>query len=133
MPKKSRYNQDEVINAIVEMRLVKSMSMKNVIDFLMIDLGYGRAMAYNYVNMAQQIVVDNYKEINKVASEESVGQLENMMQYAMNNKNFKLWFELRKEMNKIQGLYKERIDITTNGKDMNQTIINIISPNGDRV
>lgn len=112
MSKKSKYSKEDVVNAIVEMRLVKCMSMKNVLEFLMNDLGYGQAMAYNYINMAQDIVVTNYKEIVKVASEESVGQLENMMQYAMTNKNFKLWFELRKEMNKIQGLYVEKHELS---------------------
>lgn len=134
MPKNSEYKKEDIINAIVEMRLVKCMSIKNVLDFLMNDLGYGQAMAYNYIKMAQDVTVTNYNEVHKVASEEAFGQIENMMQYAMTNKNFKLWFELRKEMNKLQGLYAtQKVDVTTNGENINTTIINIINPNGDNI
>lgn len=133
MPNKSKYQKEEVINAIVDMRVSKSMSMKSVIHFLMNDLGYGQAMAYNYVKMAQDIIKDSYKNVNDIAIYESTAQVEDMMQYAMTNKNFKLWFELRKELNRMQGNYKDKVDVTTNGENINTTIINIINPNGDKL
>ena len=97
------------------------------------DLGYGQAMAYNYVKMAQDIIKDSYKNVNDIAIYESTAQVEDMMQYAMTNKNFKLWFELRKELNRMQGNYKDKVDVTTNGENINTTIINIINPNGDKL
>jgi len=112
MPKKSKYKKEEVIDAIVEMRVSKSMSIKNVIDFLMKDLGYGQAMSYNYIKMAQDIIKERYRDINNVAVYESTAQIEDMMQYAMTNKNFKLWFELRKELNRMQGNYNDKLQVT---------------------
>lgn len=130
MGQKGKYRKEELINAIVDMRLTKSMSMKNVLEFLMNDLGYGQAMAYNYIRMAQDIISENYKETNRVATQESAGQIEEMMQYSMNNKNFKLWFELRKELNKVNGVYAaQKMDITTGGDKLpGATIIYIEKP-----
>ena len=76
------------------------------------DLGYGQAMSYNYIKMAQDIIKERYRDINNVAVYESTAQIEDMMQYAMTNKNFKLWFELRKELNRMQGNYNDKLQVT---------------------
>lgn len=34
---------------------------------------------------------------------------------------------------KIRGYATQKVDVTTNGENINQTIINIISPNGDKL
>ena len=43
--------------------------------------------------------------------EESKGQLETLLEIAMKNKDLRLALQIRQEINKLMGLYTERIDV----------------------
>lgn len=131
---KSQYTKEELITAIIDMRLNKSASVRFILEFLMKDLNYSKSQAYQYIKWAREEITETYKQNNEAAVEESVGQLEDAMQWARTNKNFKLWFELRKELNKIRGNYAtEKVDITSAGKSLpTEVIVKIINSDESR-
>lgn len=51
--------------------------------------------------------------------------------YSENDK--KTIVNLLRLQSEINGLKKDKLDITTNGENINTTIINIINPNGDKL
>jgi hypothetical protein len=128
---KSQYTKEELITSIIDMRLNKSASVRFILEFLMKDLNYSKSQAYQYIKWAREEITETYKQNNEAAVEESVGQLEDAMQWARTNKNFKLWFELRKELNKIRGNYAtEKVDITSAGKALpTEVVVKIINNN----
>lgn len=131
---KSQYTKEELITAIIDMRLNKSASVRFILEFLMKDLNYSKSQAYQYIKWAREEITETYKQNNEAAVEESVGQLEDAMQWARTNKNFKLWFELRKELNKIRGNYAtEKVDITSAGKALpTEVVVKIINSDETR-
>jgi hypothetical protein len=125
--RKTEYTEEELIRAIIDMRLNKSMSHKSVLDFLQKELGYSVSHSHVLIKKAKVEISNAYKEMNISAVEESVYQIEEVMEWARAQKNFKLWMELRKELNKIKGVYAaEKIDIKG---DLNHTI-SVIKLNG---
>lgn len=113
MPEKSKYTKEEVIDAVVDMKLNKSASTKFILEFLKNELGYSQSQAYEYLKWARESICETYNDKNIAAVEESIGELESVMQYARTNKNYKLWFEIRKELNKVRGVYAaDRIEVT---------------------
>jgi hypothetical protein len=126
---KGKYTKEEIIDIVVTMKLKKSMSITAILDFLMNELGFGKTAAYQYVKWARESIGTTYNELNEAALEEAVGQLEEVMMYASKTKNYKLWLELRKELNKLAGLYVEKVDLTSNGKDLSKITFEIINRN----
>ena len=124
---KGKYTKEEIIDIVVTMKLKKSMSITAILDFLMNELGFGKTAAYAYVKWARESIGTTYNELNQAALEEAVGQLEEVMMYASKTKNYKLWLELRKELNKLAGLYVEKVDLTSNGKDLSKITFEIIN------
>lgn len=126
----AKFKKEDLIDAVVKMRIEKMASTKTIIkDFLMGECGYKQAYAYELLREARKKIVEYYKSNNEASVEEAIGQLEEMAEDAKQSKNYKLAFEIRKELNKIVGAYKSQsLDVTTNGKDIT-TVINIIKPN----
>lgn len=121
------FSEEKIIAAIIDMRLKKSMSHKNIIDFLNTNLGMGKATAYTLITKAQDEIKEGYKKLSEGAIEESILQIEEKMQQANKDKNYKFWLELRKELNKIKGVYAaEKLDIKG---DLNHNIT-VIKLNG---
>lgn len=113
MQQKSKFNREDVIAAVIKMRLEKSASTKTIIDFLVNDLGYSKTMAYEYLKLAREEIKEQYSQLNPSMIEEAIGQYEEAIERARANKDWKLWNDLRKELNKIQGVYaSEKIDIS---------------------
>ena len=114
------FKKEEIVDAIVNMRCEKLASSKTIIkDFLMNELGYGSTYSYELYNLALQKIKEYYKEYNTAAIENSIAQMEEMMEECKKNRNYKQAFEIRKEINKILGLYTEKIDITSGGQPIN--------------
>lgn len=106
----AQYKKEDIIDSIVKMRVERMASTKTIIkDFLMGELGYGQTYAYELLKEARSKIVEYYKESNTASIEEAICQLEEMAEHAKANKNYKLAFEVRKEISKIQGHYIEKI------------------------
>jgi len=127
MPK---YKKEDVIDAVVKMRINEMASTRTIIkDYLQDQLGYGQTYAYELYKEARILIKEYYKSDNIASTEEAIGQLEQMAETAKGDKNYKLAFEIRKELNKIVGAYAaDKVDITSNGQSIS---FNIIVPDGN--
>lgn len=111
--KKSKYDKEEVINTLLNMRLNQSKSIKSIKEYLMNDLGYSVSQTYIYLGFVRDEIYESYKQDNKTLVEESIAEIEQVMELARGSGNLKLWIELRKEKNKIIGAYApDKQDIT---------------------
>jgi len=109
----AQYKKEDVIDSIVKMRTQKMAATKTIIkDYLMGELGYGQTYAYELLKEARKKIVEYYSISNEASIEEAIGQLEEMAEDAKNQKNYKLAFNIRQELSKIQGHYIERVNVS---------------------
>lgn len=129
MGTKSQWSKEDIIAAVIKMRLEQMASVKTIIDFLMNDLGYSKTQSYEYLKWAREEIKDQYDLMNPSKIEEAIGQYEEALERARALKDWRLWNDLKKEMNKIQGVYaSNKVDVTSGGKPIT---INYINPEED--
>jgi len=107
-----KYSKEELINSVIKMRLENMASTKTILSFLMTELEYGQTYSYEILKEARQQIQNYYKDLNSASLEEAIGQLEEMAEDAKRKRNYKLAFDIRKELSKIQGHYTERIELS---------------------
>jgi hypothetical protein len=108
----AKYKKEDIIDSVVKMRIEKMASTKTIIkDYLMGQLGYGQTYAYELLKEARVQIKQYYDASNEASLEEAIGQMEEMAEDAKGNRNYKLAFEIRKELSKIQGHYIEKIEL----------------------
>jgi hypothetical protein len=118
---------EDLINSIVKMKVEKGASNKTILEFLQDDLEYGQSYAYEILREARKRIQEIWDKNAEAHLEESKGQLEELYEEAIRTKNGKLALEIRKEMNKLMGLYAaEKIELSGEIKGIN---INIIKNN----
>lgn len=109
----AKYKKEDIIDAIIKMRIEKMASTKTIIkDFLQNELGYGQTYAYELLKEARKKIVELYDSKNSASLEEAIGQLEEMAEDAKQAKNYKLAFNIRQELSRIQGHYKDKIELS---------------------
>lgn len=117
-----KWKKEDIIDAIVKMRIEKGSSTKTIIQgFLMGELKYKQSYAYQLMGEARDKIVELYQVNNSALANEALGHLESMYEDAIKEKNKKLALEIRKEINKLTGAYAaEKVDITSGGKDITE-------------
>lgn len=129
---KSKYNKQDIIAAVIKMRIEEMASVKTIIDFLIGTISMGKTMAYQYLKWAREEIKEQYDLINPSKIEEAIGQYETALESARQRKDWRLWNDLRKEMNKIQGVYSsEKVDITSGGDKIKNITFEIVQKKGD--
>lgn len=120
--KRTEYKKLDIIDSIVKMRLEKGASSKTIIqDYLKGQLGFGTTYAYELYKIARKKIVELYSTKNEELANEALGQLEFLYEDAILTNNMKLALEIRKEINKLTGIYAaEKMDITSNGNDITE-------------
>lgn len=114
---KSKWKKEDIINAIVKMRTENMATTKTILDFLMNDLEYGQAYAYELIKESKNLIIELYKQDNISRVEEAIGQLETMLERSYLRGDYKLSYNIRQELNKMTGLYAtQKIDITSAGE-----------------
>ena len=122
-----RGEREKIILALVEMRVEKFASQKTMLDFLMNKLGYKQSYAYELMAEARKRITEIFKEEHEEAFSKAVARMEEIIE---TTRNEKIRMEAEKELNKLLGLYKpQRVDITTNGKDITGIQIEIVNNN----
>ena len=124
------FDRDQIIMALVKMRIEKMATTKTMLDFLMIDLGYAQTYSYELIKEAKKKIIEIFSEEHNESFETYKARLEEIIE---STKNEKLRLEAIKEMNKLLGLYKpQKVDITTDGKAINDiTLIKLIEVKKD--
>jgi hypothetical protein len=109
-----KYKKQDIIDSIIKLRIEKGASTKTIIqDFLMGELKYKQSYSYTLLQEARKEIVKLYDTKNKELANEALGQLEDMYQQCIKYKNYRQALEVRKEINKLTGLYEaEKLDIS---------------------
>ena len=96
------------------------------------EYGYSKPQSYQYLKWMYEEIREDLLIMKENAYEEAIAQYEEMLERTAENP--KMWSEIRKEYNKLLGLYQTKIDVTSNGETMNVTpVINIqvVNPKED--
>lgn len=129
---KKNCSKEEIILALVKMRIEKFATTKTMLDFLMTQIGYKQTYSYALIKISKTRINQIFKEDNEESFYNAMARLEEIIE---TTKNEKTRLEAQKEMNKLLGLYKpQKVDITSNGKDLipTEVIIKIIESNNDQ-
>jgi hypothetical protein len=111
MPKQIK--TEDLVNNIVKMKVEKGASNKTILDFLQNDLEYGQTYAYEILKAARKRIQEIWDKNAEAHLEESKGQLEELYEEAIRNKNMKLALQIRQELNRLMGLYAaEKIELS---------------------
>jgi predicted metal-dependent phosphoesterase TrpH len=123
---KSKHQKKDIIAKVIDMRLVDMASTKTIIDYLMNVVGMSKTHSYDYLRWAREEIREQFEMLNPFKIEEAIGQYEHALESARMKKDWRLWADLRKELNKILGVYSaEKVDHTTNGKDLPPTQVTV--------
>lgn len=126
---KKEWDKEQIISALVKMRVEKFATTKTMLDFLMNDIGYAQTYSYELIKISKARLNEIFKEEHEESFSNAIARLEEIIE---TTKNEKTRLEAQKEMNKLLGLYKpQRVDITTDGKSID-TNLKIIFVDGDK-
>ena len=119
MPKNLK--TEEIIDALVKMRIEKNASNKTILDFLQKELKYKASYSYELLQLARNKIQEVYTRNIEEHFEEAKGQLEGMLERASKRGDYKLSLQIRQELNKLLGLYSpEKIDLTSGGEKITE-------------
>lgn len=120
--KNPKYKKIDLITKVVEMT-TSGVSQPEIKDWLMSEGDCKIDYVYQILKAAKPIILDTLKDIAIDRLEETIVKMEKMQQDALNDKDKKLAVDIQKEINKISGLHSQKVDITTNGENINQISI----------
>jgi uncharacterized protein with HEPN domain len=126
---KKTFDRDQIILALVKMRIEKFATTKTMLDFLMNDLGYAQTYSYELISESKKKISEIFKEEHEESFHNAMARLEEIIE---TTKNEKTKLEAQKELNKLLGLHKpQRVDVTSNGKDIQigEVVVKIINSN----
>lgn len=116
MPRKKRKNIDklekEQIKAeLLLLRVKEGFSTTSIIEHLNEKYDMEDTTAYKYLREVKQEMTQHYEQIKHDALADSIYYLENLLEKAMINENYKTALEVQKELNKVNQLYIEQKQI----------------------
>lgn len=104
------------------MRTNQMCSVTTIINFIQ-DLGYSKSQAYEYLKWAREEIKERFNLLNPAMIDEAIAQYEQALEEARAAKDWRMWNDLKKEMNKIQGNYAvQKVDVNADINLHNITI-----------
>ena len=128
---KKDWSKEDIIMALVKMRVEKFATTKTMLEFLMNQIGYAQTYSYELIKISKSRINEIFKEEHEESFHNAMARLEEIIE---RSKNEKVRLEAQKEMNKLLGLHKpQRVDVTSNGKDLQigEVIVKIIRRDED--
>lgn len=123
--KDPEYKKEDLMRMIVEWKAEGQ--MHNTVIANIKELGYSIDYAYALLREAKPLILETLKDLAKDRIETTIAELETMKFNAMQVEDLNLALQIQKEINKITGLHLERLDVTTNGKPLeNITVIKMV-------
>ena len=124
--KDPKYKKIDLINKIVEMSC-SGISQPQILIWLQTEGECSISFCYDLLREAKPIILDVLKDLSKDRLETTIRELE-QMKVETGDKKLKL--DIQKEINKISGLYLEKVDVTSAGKEL--TEVKVVIVNGDK-
>ena len=84
-----------------------------------------------YLKLLREHIMEVLKEDKELSLTTTIERLERIEQNLIDRGDTKLSLEYRKEINKLRGLYIQKVDITSNGKDIIPQVIYLNLPTED--
>ena len=125
-PERKDWSKEDIVLALVKMRVEKFATTKTMLDFLMNTIGFAQTYAYELIKISKARIEKIFKEEHEESFYNAIARLEEMIE---GTKNEKTRLEAQKEMNKLLGLHKpQRVDITSGGKEIaiTEVIVKIV-------
>lgn len=125
-----KFDRELLIKKVAEMR-IEGKSTPFILDFLQNQIGYCYSTAYEIIREVQKYITTIQDKKVEDAYTDSISRLERLYESTTDKKTR---LQIQQELNKLQGLYKpNRVDITTNGKDMipSEVVIKIVGGESD--
>lgn len=107
---KSKYTKDELTQIITKMMIKEKKTQVDIFNWLQNDLGYKDKWCYSLVSQAKKKMSEIYKEETKDLLEIAIYELEEQRKIAFENNDRRLVLDISKEINKIKGLYTEKVE-----------------------
>lgn len=120
------WSKEDIVLALIKMRIEKFATTKTMLDFLMNKLGYAQTYAYELLKISKARIEKIFKEGHEESFYNAVARLEEMIEETKSERH-RLAVQI--EMNKLLGLHKpQRVDITSGGKEMaiTEVIVKIV-------
>lgn len=105
-----KINREEIIQLLIKKRLENNLSINTMVRFCMETFNYQQSYAYELVRETRLRISSIYKDWNVNALEEAIGELEEQLEGASRDKNRKLMLDITKEINKLKGLYVDKVE-----------------------
>lgn len=128
--KKGTIKKEEIVQVLCDKILKEKISNFNMVEFVKKEYGYQQSYAYQVVRDARAKIADVYKDWNIDLLQNTIADLENQKEIAMKCRNYKLVLEITKEINKISGLYIDRVEHSGSVEHKIDVIKIIAPPNG---
>jgi len=117
---------EKVVEEIIKLRYNKGYSTGNLVKYLNKKYDLKATRSYELIRIAREKIGEYNYITNENTLEDAIEMLEQMLQRALDNENDKLALSIQQEINKVNQLYIQKIDITSQGEKIT---INI---NGDK-
>jgi hypothetical protein len=103
----------DYINHMVDMKMIHNKPHTEILAYVTKDLGYSTTRAYQLWNEAKKYIEEVTREMRLDAHQEAILRLEKQYQIAEKECNRRMMLDIQKELNKLNGLYKQD-QVTTN-------------------
>jgi excinuclease UvrABC nuclease subunit len=124
--KNPKYKKQDLIQKIVEMSC-NGENQQVIFDWLKTEGQISQSACYKFMKEAKPIINETLSELYKDDLDRSIRELEREAQEAKNNEEYRLAFDIRKQIHKLKGIDTQSIDITSKGDKINQIeVIKII-------
>jgi hypothetical protein len=124
------YKKQDLINMIIDWTAT-GIPQQQIIKNL-VELEYSVVYSYQLIAEAKPLVNEALIDITRDRLAATIAKMEKMY---MDTNDKKLKLEIQREINRISGLHYQKIDVTTNGKDINNIevikLIEIMPSNTD--
>lgn len=111
---------EEILETLIKMRIEQNASYKTILDYLKDEYGFKQSYRYTLLQKARKKIQQIYHKDIEEHFEEAKGQLEKMLETATGKGDARLMLQIRQELNKLIGLYNEKIDITSGGEKITE-------------
>ena len=115
MKKKRFYDREDAVKAILKKMKEEHLDKVAIIEWLtdadIWDSPYAESTARAYIKDADEYITDLYRDMACFTLNDCLTAMSQDRQAALKAGNYTLAFNIQREINKVAGLYKERIDI----------------------
>ena len=127
----SRTRQD-IIDDLFNLKIKRGYTEYQIKEYLMASpYNYSLRNTQIYLKLLREHIMEVLKEDKELSLTTTIERLERIEQNLIDRGDTKLSLEYRKEINKLRGLYIQKVDITSNGKDIIPQVIYLNLPTED--